>query len=209
MMVMINSVVSYVQVYRKIWSANFMWTVQKWNFKFVFNRLRCQGNYKNVKFYMSIKIFHQYIFHLPSFSLWAATFLLPWFGKWHTTLTDCQNCLATIILKCPWDQNFRCLIFFHFRVQCGYLTYLAKFQAITSIGSLLMGAVSFEISRPPLLCLFPEAHLKAWLRITGSDIKGSSRKLTWLISCRVLHWKQHHQRLSFMIKVVFRLIFGA
>lgn len=33
MMVMINSVVSYVQVYTKIWSANFMWTVQKWNFK--------------------------------------------------------------------------------------------------------------------------------------------------------------------------------
>ena len=48
-------------------------------------------NYENVKFYLSIKIFHQYIFHLPSFSLWAATFLLPWFGKWHT-LTNYQNC---------------------------------------------------------------------------------------------------------------------
>ena len=35
-----------------------------------------------LKFYLSIKIFHQYIFHLPSFSLWAATFLLSWFGKW-------------------------------------------------------------------------------------------------------------------------------
>ena len=48
------------------------------------NRSCCHGNYKNVKFYLSIKIFPQYIFHLPSFSLWAATFLLPWFGKWHT-----------------------------------------------------------------------------------------------------------------------------
>ena len=41
---------------------------------------------------MLIKIFHQYIFHLPSFSLWTATFLLPWFGKWHI-ITNCQNCV--------------------------------------------------------------------------------------------------------------------
>ena len=117
--------------------------------------------------------------------------------------------LRILYLKCPWDQIFNIYSFFNFCVQCGYLTYLAKFQAITSIRSLLMGAVSFEISRPPLLCLVPEAYLRAWLRITGSDVKGSSRKLTWLISWRVLHWKQHHQRLLFMIKVVFRLIFCA
>ena len=43
----------------------------------------CHGNCENVKFYLPIKIFYQYIFHLPSFSLWAATFFLPWFGKWH------------------------------------------------------------------------------------------------------------------------------
>ena len=51
-------------------------------------------NWTKVRFlgYLSIKIFHQYIFHLPSFCLWAATFLLPWFGKWHT-LTNCQNCV--------------------------------------------------------------------------------------------------------------------
>ena len=30
--------------------------------------------------------------HLPSFSFWAATFLLPWFGKWHI-LTNWQNCV--------------------------------------------------------------------------------------------------------------------
>ena len=52
----------------------------------------CHGNYENIKFYQSLKIFYQYIFHLQSFSLWAATFLLPWFGKWHT-LTNCQNCV--------------------------------------------------------------------------------------------------------------------
>ena len=58
----------------------------------VSNRSCCHGNYENVKYYLSIKIFHQYIFHLPSFSLWAATFLLSWFGKLHI-LTDCQNCV--------------------------------------------------------------------------------------------------------------------
>ena len=64
----------------------------KGNFKVVLNRSCCHGNYENIKFYLSIKIFDHYIFHLPSFSLWAATFLLPWFGKWHT-LTNCQNCV--------------------------------------------------------------------------------------------------------------------
>ena len=71
-----------------------MKTEQKWNFKVVFNRSCCHGNYENVKFYLSIKIFHQCIFHLPSFSLWAASFLLPSFGKWHV-LTNCQNCVQT------------------------------------------------------------------------------------------------------------------
>ena len=66
----------------------------KWNFKVVFNRSCCHGNYENLKFYVSIKIFHQYIFQLPSFSLWAATFLLPWFGKWHIFI-NCQNCVQT------------------------------------------------------------------------------------------------------------------
>ena len=47
---------------------------------------------RKIKFYLSLKIFHQYIFPLPSFSLWAGTFLLPWFGKWNT-LTNCQNCV--------------------------------------------------------------------------------------------------------------------
>ena len=46
-------------------------------FKVVFNRSCCHGNYENAKFYLSIKIFHQYIFHLPSFSLLDATLLLP------------------------------------------------------------------------------------------------------------------------------------
>ena len=58
-----------------------MLTKQKWNFKVVFNRSCCHGNYENVKFYLSIKIFYQCIFHLPSFSLWAATFLLPWLAN--------------------------------------------------------------------------------------------------------------------------------
>ena len=58
----------------------------------VFNRSCCHGNHENVTFDLSVKLFHQYIFYLPSFSLWAATFLLPWFGKWHI-LTNCQNCV--------------------------------------------------------------------------------------------------------------------
>ena len=41
------------------------------NFKVVFNRSRCHGNYENVKFYLSIKIFHQFIIHLPGLSVEA------------------------------------------------------------------------------------------------------------------------------------------
>ena len=75
-----------------------MLTEQKWNLKVVFNRSCCHGNYENVKFYLSIKIFHQYIFHLPSFSSWAATFLLPSFGKWHTHKLSklCSTTLRTL-----------------------------------------------------------------------------------------------------------------
>ena len=58
----------------------------------VFNRSCCHGNHENVTFDLSVKLFHQYIFYLPRFSLWAATFLLLWFGKWHI-LTNCQNCV--------------------------------------------------------------------------------------------------------------------
>ena len=39
-----------------------MSTRQKGNFKVVFNRSCCHENYENVAFYLSIKIFHQYIF---------------------------------------------------------------------------------------------------------------------------------------------------
>ena len=56
-----------------------MQTEQKRNFQVVFNR---SHSFVHINFYLSVKIFHQYIFYLPSFSLWAATFLLPWFGKW-------------------------------------------------------------------------------------------------------------------------------
>ena len=47
---------------------------KKWNCKVVFNRSCCHENYKNVTFYLSIKIFHQYIFQLPSLSLWVQPF---------------------------------------------------------------------------------------------------------------------------------------
>ena len=49
--------------------SEFYVTEQKRNFKVVFNRSCCHGNYKNVKFYLSIKIFHQYIFQLVSGNL--------------------------------------------------------------------------------------------------------------------------------------------
>ena len=73
-MVMIN-IVRCVQILCKLWKSEIL--------RVVFNRSCCHGNHKNVDFYLSIKIFHQYIFHLQSFSLWAATLLLPWFSKWH------------------------------------------------------------------------------------------------------------------------------
>ena len=85
----------------KIWSnkfqmvmINYMLTEQKWKFKVVYSRSCCHGNCENVKFHLSIKICHQYIFHLPSSSLWAAAFFLPWFGKWHI-ITNCLNCVQS------------------------------------------------------------------------------------------------------------------
>ena len=35
----------------------------------VFSRSCCHGNHENVTFDLSVKLFHQYIFYLPSFSL--------------------------------------------------------------------------------------------------------------------------------------------
>lgn len=70
---------------------------EKWNFEVVFNLPCCHGNNKSVKFYLSIKIFHQhnYFSHLPSLTLSAVTtFLLPGFGQWHI-LTQPKSCLAT------------------------------------------------------------------------------------------------------------------
>ena len=124
-------IVSCVQVYRRI-RANFLWTEKMWNFKVVFNHSCCHGNYDNVNFYLSIKIFHQYIFHLPSFSFWAATFLLPWFGKWHI-ITNCvqppqytrawQAEIKTerVLLFCPyrWILSGRKAIFFR-RIKVTY-----------------------------------------------------------------------------------------
>ena len=36
------------------------------------------------------------IFYLPILSLWAGTFLLPWFGKWHLTHKLSKLCSATL-----------------------------------------------------------------------------------------------------------------
>ena len=92
-MVMISYSKLCTSLYENLMSEFYVnWTKVKINFKVVFNRSCCHGNYENVIFYLSIKIFHQCIFHLPNFSLWAATFLLPRFGKWDT-LTNCQNCV--------------------------------------------------------------------------------------------------------------------
>ena len=72
-----------------------MQTVQNWNFKVVFNRSFCRGNYENVKFYLSIKIFHQYIFqvYLPSYSLWAEHF------SCHDLANDIQSQTAKTVFS--------------------------------------------------------------------------------------------------------------
>ena len=59
--------------------------------------------YENVKFYLSFKIVHQYIFHLPSFSLWPATFRLPWFGKWHILVSQIFLKLWLIGKRTEWS----------------------------------------------------------------------------------------------------------
>ena len=71
--------------------SEFYVTEQKRNFKVVFNRSCCHGNYKNVKFYLSIKIFHQYIFQLVSGNLSLAII-------WQMTYTHTLRklCSATL-----------------------------------------------------------------------------------------------------------------
>ena len=57
-----------------------------------------------------IQIVHQYIVHLPSFSLWAATFLLPWFGKWYIYTHKLPKlCSATLKGMCHQLHVFVCL----------------------------------------------------------------------------------------------------
>ena len=86
-MVMINYSQLCASLYENLMSEFYVnWVKVKSIQSFMFH-----GNDETVTFYLSIKIFYQYIFHLPTFSLWAATFLLPWFDKWHI-LTNCQNC---------------------------------------------------------------------------------------------------------------------
>ena len=80
------------------------------------NRSCCNGNYENVTFDLSVKLFQQYSFYLPSFSLWPATFLLPWFGKWHI-LTNCQNCVQPPLpntfywINLHWNKKWKNLNF--------------------------------------------------------------------------------------------------
>ena len=104
-----------------------MKTEQKWNFKVVFNRSCCYRNYENATFDLSIKIFHRYIFHLPSFSVWAATFLMPWFGKWDV-LTNCQN-LPTATLSSTFFErrtSTESELFFSFDMRWRYQICVAK-----------------------------------------------------------------------------------
>ena len=87
----------------------------KWKFKVVFTRSCCHGNFENVKFYQSIKIYHQYIFHMPSFSLWAATFFLSWLAN--DIRTNCLNCVRppwVRLYPTKWAQGiYRCLIWLY------------------------------------------------------------------------------------------------
>ena len=69
-------------------------------FKVVFNRSCCHRSNDDVTFYLSIKIFQQYVFHLPSFSLWAATFPFPWFVMTYTHKLP-KLCSATLSLAKP------------------------------------------------------------------------------------------------------------
>ena len=73
-----------------------MQTEQKWNFQVVFNRLCCHGNYENVKFYPSIKIFHQLFFTCQV----SACELQPFFAMiWQMTYTHKlpKLCSATLM----------------------------------------------------------------------------------------------------------------
>ena len=65
---------------------------KRWNFKVVFNRSCCHGNYENVTFYCQARSFISIFFTCQVPACELQPFLLPWFGKWHI-LTNCQNCV--------------------------------------------------------------------------------------------------------------------
>ena len=135
-----------------------MWTEPKWTFKVVFNRSCCHWNYENVKFNLSIKIFHQYNFHLPSFSLWPATFLLPWFGKWHTP-RNCQTCVQPLqyVLHKAWDTP-------------GVVSYFkADFPTL------------FFLASERFLCVWEDSYCVSFygvLRVKRGDLLGRSIPIT-------------------------------
>ena len=72
-------------------------------------------------------------------------------------------------------------IFLHFRLEYVILSHPAKFQLITTTGSVFFWTVLIEILRPPLLTLVPEAYA----RISGSYVIGSPQTFTW----RLAVWK--------------------
>ena len=84
-------------------------------------------------------------------------------------------------LKCYCDENSWYPIFLHFRLEYVILSHPAKFQLITTTGSVFFWTVFIEILRPPLLTLVPEAYA----RISESYVIGSPRTFTW----RLAVWK--------------------
>ena len=86
----------------------------------------------------------------------------------------------------PLQSNLYHFIFLHFLVQYDLLIHIAKFQSVSKNRSLLFWTVLFAISWPPLFGLVPELDLKASLRFTGSDVKGSTRK-THMANCHMGH----------------------
>jgi len=73
-----------------------------------------------------------------------------------------------MILKCHWDQNFGIPYFSIFENSLWLLVTLPNFNSLRRLE-----VAFFEILRPPLLALVPEAGL----RISGSDVRGSPQTL--------------------------------
>ena len=95
-------------------------------------------------------------------------------------------------------SNYRFSFFLHFRVQYDFLTYLAKFQAITNIRSHSVLTFISENLRPPLLDHYLVANWRKWRHMS----KNTSR-VEIIITISIENWIKSNTNFEHVLRAIF------